>query len=270
VPDPFGKRGGERLYRSGDLGRHLEDGRIVFEGRRDDQVKVRGYRIELGEVAEILRSHPGVRTAIVTVKEDDAGQKRLLGYVVGKRKGAIEGRPLRRLSNGMAIVEQNRNETEYLYEEIFKKKVYFKHGIGLPEDGCVFDVGANIGLFTLFVSRSRKRVRVYAFEPIKPIYETLRINAQLYGGAGVRLYHIGLGEKEKKEWYSYYRGYSMMSGESRYATVSEDIEVIKRYLRNEQGLEASEEFLKDANDILRQRFEEERYECEVRRLAWMC
>jgi amino acid adenylation domain-containing protein len=82
VPDPFGKRSGDRLYRTGDLGKYLEDGRIVCEGRKDNQVKLRGYRIELGEIEKALRSHECVREAVVTLREDEPGQKRLVGYAV--------------------------------------------------------------------------------------------------------------------------------------------------------------------------------------------
>jgi amino acid adenylation domain-containing protein/FkbM family methyltransferase len=267
VPDPYGGQSGERLYRSGDLGRYSEDGRIRYEGRRDAQVKLRGYRIELGEIEERLRSHPGVGEAVVMLREDEPGQKRLVGYVVGGQERIIDGKRRRMLPNGMAIVEQNRNETDYLYEEIYKKKSYFKHGIRLSDGGCVFDVGANIGLFSLFVSQNRKELRVYAFEPLMPIFETLRINVRLYGGRGVKLYQLGLGEEKKKECYTYYPGYSMMSGERRYARAAEDIDVIKKYMRAERQVEMPEELLTAADEILARRFEEEKYECEVRRLT---
>jgi amino acid adenylation domain-containing protein/FkbM family methyltransferase len=267
VPDAFGERKGERLYRTGDLGRYLHDGRLEYEGRRDAQVKVRGYRIELGEIEEALSSHPGVNMAVAAMKVDHSGQKRLVGYVIREQQRSIEGKRRRRLPNGMAVVEQNRNETDYLYEEIFRKKCYCKHKIRIPEGGCVFDVGANIGLFTLFVTQNRKGAKVYAFEPIEPIYETLRINTTLYGGDRVKTFQIGLGDKERTEWYTYYRGYSMMSGESRYAAPEEDIEVIKRYLNNEEATEDREVWLRDADEILRRRFEEERYQCRVRRLS---
>src|SRR6185295_9767147 len=55
VPDPFHKRGGQRLYRTGDEARYLEDGEIEYLGRSDQQVKLRGYRIELGEIEAALR-----------------------------------------------------------------------------------------------------------------------------------------------------------------------------------------------------------------------
>ena len=89
VPDAYGGLEGERLYRSGDFGRYVGEGKIVYEGRRDGQVKVRGNRIELGEVSSVLKSHPGVREAVALMREDEPFQKRLVCYVVGSRKGAM-------------------------------------------------------------------------------------------------------------------------------------------------------------------------------------
>ncbi|HTC94823.1 MAG TPA: amino acid adenylation domain-containing protein, partial [Terriglobales bacterium] len=80
VEHPF--RAGERLYRTGDMGRWREDGVIEFLGRKDQQVKVRGYRIELGEIEAALREVAGVEQAVV-VARSEGGEKRLVGYVVG-------------------------------------------------------------------------------------------------------------------------------------------------------------------------------------------
>jgi amino acid adenylation domain-containing protein len=80
VPSPFGKKAGGRLYRSGDLARASEDGKIEFLGRADAQVKLRGYRIELGEIESRLARHPGIRDAVAMVREDNPGDERLVAY----------------------------------------------------------------------------------------------------------------------------------------------------------------------------------------------
>ncbi|TVX94714.1 non-ribosomal peptide synthetase, partial [Paenibacillus agilis] len=78
VDSPFAA--GERLYRTGDFARWMEDGNVDFIGRIDNQAKIRGYRIETGEVEARLLSVGGVKEAVVVVREDQEGQKALCAY----------------------------------------------------------------------------------------------------------------------------------------------------------------------------------------------
>jgi amino acid adenylation domain-containing protein len=79
-----------RLYKTGDLARYLPNGNIEYIGRIDNQVKIRGFRIEIGEIESVLSQHPKVQTTIVTVREDNPSDKRLVAYVVAQRTTVIE------------------------------------------------------------------------------------------------------------------------------------------------------------------------------------
>jgi len=75
-----------KMYKTGDLVRRLADGNIEYIGRIDDQVKIRGYRIEIGEIESVLQQCPYIKHSVVTVNEDNSGDKRLVGYIVPEDK----------------------------------------------------------------------------------------------------------------------------------------------------------------------------------------
>ncbi|WYL98779.1 MAG: amino acid adenylation domain-containing protein [Gloeotrichia echinulata CP02] len=77
-----------RLYKTGDLARYLPDGNIEFLGRVDHQVKLRGFRIELGEIEAVLTTYPQVKAAVVILREDTPGIKRLVAYLVTSEKSS--------------------------------------------------------------------------------------------------------------------------------------------------------------------------------------
>ncbi|HEX9936857.1 MAG TPA: amino acid adenylation domain-containing protein, partial [Longimicrobium sp.] len=94
VEDPFGTG---KLYRTGDRVRWLADGTLDYMGRLDEQVKIRGFRIELGEIEGALRQAPGVADCTVVVREDEAGDRRLVAYVVGEAEAEALRDRLRRI-----------------------------------------------------------------------------------------------------------------------------------------------------------------------------
>jgi non-ribosomal peptide synthetase component F/acyl carrier protein len=95
VNNRFAAGADDKMYRTGDVGRFLADGRIEFQGRADNQVKLRGYRIELGEIETVVGRHPAVRENVVVAREDVAGDKRLVAYFVARPEQSVGAGELR-------------------------------------------------------------------------------------------------------------------------------------------------------------------------------
>jgi len=96
VPDSFSDELHARLYKTGDMVRYLEDGRIDFIGRKDDQIKLRGFRIELGEIEFQLNKHTSLQDAKVIVHQDATGNKQLAAYLIHKEDQITTVSELRR------------------------------------------------------------------------------------------------------------------------------------------------------------------------------
>jgi len=98
---------GERLYKTGDLGRYLPDGNIEFLGREDFQVKIRGHRIELGEIESHLLKHPDINETIVAAVGESRHDKQLVAYIVSSESGnnTIEAQPADQAAYGLQVMQ---------------------------------------------------------------------------------------------------------------------------------------------------------------------
>lgn len=90
-------------------------------------------------------------------------------------------------------------EISTIYYEIMVKQDYFRYGLSVEGARCVFDVGANIGIFTLAAKMKAPGATVYAFEPIDDTFRTLEQNIRLYGYSDVHAYNVAIGSQDNVE-----------------------------------------------------------------------
>ena len=279
IPDPFSTAPAARLYKTGDLARYLDDGNILYLGRLDHQVKIRGNRIELGEIEAALSRHPNIRDVAVVAREDRPGDMRLVAYFIPKQQegpikkplppegyeALLANRPQHKLPNGMIVAHINRGETDYMFKEIFEAQTYLRNGIVLKDDVCVFDVGANIGIFSLFIDQVCSNAHIYAFEPIPPISEVLALNLSLYG-VNAKIFDCGLGSKMGQDDFTYYPGISILSG--RFASAMDERKTLTSFLRNQQS-EKDEFRLSDEqiDELIDKRLDSQIYTRQIKTLS---
>ena len=267
IADPFGRKPGGKLYRTGDRARYLPDGNIEFCGRIDFQVKIHGHRVELGEIEAALRSQSGVRDAVVLASDDEVGDKQLNGYVVPKRASQPlwDFDNLYVLPDGSTVAHLNKNETSYIYNEIFVLQAYLRHGIRIEDGDCIVDAGSNIGLFTVFASRLAQNLRIISFEPNPAVCACLKANADAWG-SNVKCLQLGLSSENKLAEMTFFEGFSLLSGF--YADEAKEREVVKTYALN-QGSETvvAEDLAADISELLEDRFRAKTQSAELKTLS---
>lgn len=244
------KNGHNRLYKTGDLVRWLPDGSIEYIGRNDNQVKIRGHRIELGEIENALLKIDGIKQACVLVrnrKTETGNNKFLVGYYVASKDSVLArsnyikdlfkdkikeaGVSFEILNSDISAFTYRKTELEFLYKEIFLTSTYLSN-ISIKDGDIIFDVGANIGVASMFFSKQAKNLRVYSFEPIEQLFEVLTMNLFIHSeNAEFKTFNYGVGDKNRENVpFTFFKNNTVMS--SQYANNEEDKKLLSTYLEN--------------------------------------
>lgn len=212
------------------------------------------------EIEEALRRYPGIARARVRRDAEGATVARVLPWgthSVTADSGVVAD-----------LAVMNMAETRFLHDEIFVDEVYLRGGIVLREDAVVFDVGANIGMFSLFVTARCPSARVYAFEPVPEVFAKLGRNVD-DRGVDVRPFNVGLSDRDQEVSFYYYPNISIMSCRHDYINWENEIDLIKRYVANERrnGPPDRAEHLAEVEGLANRDFEFVERRCRLRRTS---
>jgi FkbM family methyltransferase len=186
----------------------------------------------------------------------------------------------KKLASGLKIHSPKKDgfqffdETKFIYEEV---QQYFKHGICCNEGDTVFDVGANIGLFSIYVYQTYKHVNIYSFEPISSIFRSLSLNVSQLDTEKIKLFPFGLSNESKIVDFTYHPNapalstmYPFDSEEYRVAirnNVIENLEHAPRHIQRLLTIVPSwlRPFFIDRD--LNQIFQVERVSCQLKKIS---
>lgn len=168
------------------------------------------------------------------------------------------------LPNGLSILQLNRYETDFVYQEVFEEQVYLKNGITIEKGDCVFDIGANIGLFSLFVLQKHSDIRLFAIEPSPELCEIIRFNTKQYDSK-ITIMQCGISNENKEAVFTYYPGYTILSGFQ--ANPEEDFRTIKAGLGGPKPV-VSEIENQCLDELVKNKIKEKReYQCQLRTIS---
>jgi len=115
------------------------------------------------------------------------------------------------LPNGQTVFGLNLNDTLNVYHDIFNEDCYRQHGVAIKDGDCIIDIGANTGLFILFLNKIGVEVRVFAFEPAPATFHVLSQNVQAHNKLAVQIFNVGLARKSGQADFTYYPRFSNAS-----------------------------------------------------------
>ena len=226
---------------------------------------------QLLDTASVFRKNRDGVNVILVGLEEWATEPRHEGMTLSKERAdrCFGDRARYVLPNGLEIVHLNQYETDYVYKEIFEDQCYLRHGIRLRDGDTVVDIGANIGLFSLFVMSRCRNPKIYAFEPAPLVYELLKANCEAYG-SDVRAVNVGVSDEPKTATLTFYEKSSVFSGF--HADETEDREAIQTVVRNTLNSEtsvAAEAVEEYVNELTADRLRRTTHECRLTSVSEM-
>ncbi len=218
----------------------------------------------LNPESQLRRNQDGINVVLLNLG-DWAADGRSAGLRLDPGKAANVFGNLERhiLPNGMEVAHLNRHETEYVYKEIFEDRCYLRHGIRLSEDATVIDIGANIGLFSLFVRSQSPRASVFSYEPSPIAFRALQANCEAYGPL-LRPFNVGVSDRRGSAQLTFYEKSSVFS--SFHSNAEEDRQAIKavvaNMVRGELGT-AAESVDEYVEELMTDRMNRQTFECPL-------
>jgi|GEM_PF-6858524 len=265
-----------RVYRTGDLARWRADGNLEFLDRLDHQVKLRGLRIEPGEIENRLAELPPVGQCLVSVVGASASPQ-LAAYIVPdpvsaplalrllelKADGGAAGREWMELPNRLPVFMANRKETEFMFGEIFGQRCYHWAELSLPANSVVLDIGANLGLFSLWMGQLCPGARILACEPIPELHALLSLNCRLHGLDAEAL-NLGLGAAEAEVDFHYHPQATILS--SAHPDPERELAAVRAFL-GEAAAGGDAQTRATLDQVLAHRLRAQTVPCRVRPLS---
>ena len=133
------------------------------------------------------------------------------------------------MPDGSYIYHLNSYETKMTFQEIFIDDIYFKHNLKLPQNPYIFDIGANIGLFSIRAKIKYPNSNIFSFEPSPELHQILFLNTQKFN-SNVKTFQYGLSNDNKNITFYYYPDYTIMS--SFFKKTPEDEKIIQTGIKN--------------------------------------